>query len=234
MYRFSMNYANPLNYANKKKEEPIKIFDKTKTFYVCSFGGCGSTALFHYLSNFGNVEHVHDRFPPQKLAYIGNKNTSEPTYSEWFNKTEVPEAELKNIKVIYIYRNPIDVIYSRYVLSNGEPHIEHLKHIMCMNDGNVRMSDIINSKKDLYGLEHFFNNYATVKEERNYKIYCVKYEMFWDNISLFNKLLGVPDIKSLYPVKNERKKRVPFEKELYSIYLRLMNKMNSLKFIEIY
>ena len=43
----------------------------------------------------------------------------------------------------------------------------------------------------MYKIEEFFDNY-TQKKERNYKIYCVKYEQFWDNISLFNKVFRIP------------------------------------------
>ena len=69
--------------------------------------------------------------------------------------------------------------------------------------------------------------------ERNYNIYCIKYELFWDNIFLFNLLLGVPDIKSLYPVKQEKQKHFQFLAELTAIYNSLINKMKSMRFIEI-
>lgn len=60
MHRFSLNFINtPTN----NKTTP-NIFDKNKVFYVCSSGGCGSTILFNYLKNFGNVYHIHDRYPP--------------------------------------------------------------------------------------------------------------------------------------------------------------------------
>ena len=202
MNRFSLNYLsqsnNPVNINARLQSKPV--FNKKLTFYVCSFGGSGSTVLFNYLSQFGNVEHVHDRFPPSKLTYVGNKNvnteTSLPVYSEWFNTIEVPEKELPNIKVIFIYRNPLDVIYSRFALPNGQPHVEHLKHIKCQNNGDIKLRDVLNSKTDLYGMEEFFDSYTT-SNNRNYKIYCVKYEMLWENIGALNQILGIPDIPLL-------------------------------------
>jgi hypothetical protein len=45
--------------------------------------------------------------------------------------------------------------------------------------------------------------------------------------------LGIPDIKTLYPTKNERQKRYTYLKELSIIYYRLIMKMNSMPFIKI-
>ena len=209
----------------------MKYFNKDLNFYICSSGGCGSTILTNYLSNFGKVYHIHDRFPPDKLCYIGRVNTDEDIYNEWFNSVEIPEDKLHLYKVIFIYRNPIDVIFSRFIQPSG-PNIPHLKHIKCINNGLIGLGDIINNKMDLYGLEEFYDNYA-VKKERNYKIYCVKYEMFFNNISLFNKALGIPDIKTLYPVKNERIKKYMYLKELTLIYKSLIIKMEKMPFISI-
>ena len=55
-------------------------FDKDMNYYICSYGGSGSTVLFNYLSNFGNVYHIHDRYPPLNLSYVGNQNTNINTY----------------------------------------------------------------------------------------------------------------------------------------------------------
>jgi len=217
--------------ANPQPSNQQPIFNKNMNYYICSFGGSGSTILFKYLSNFGNVYHIHDRFPSKKLKYVGNKNTDKDVYSEWFNDIEIDEKEVQNYKVIYIYRNPLKVIYSRCAQKNG-PNVEHLKHIMCDNNGNIHLNDVLRTNKDLYKLEEFFDNYTT-KTERNYKIYCVKYEQFWDNISLFNKTIGIPDIKQLYPVKKECNKKIYHVNKLYPIYYSLINKMNKMKFIEI-
>ena len=98
-----MKYVIILFYMNEK---PV--------FYVCSFGGCGSTMLTQYLSNFGKTKHIHSRNPPSQLTYVGEENTSNPIYREWFNYTPVNQNELHKYKVIYIYRNPLNAIYSRF------------------------------------------------------------------------------------------------------------------------
>ena len=214
----------------------VKIDAKTHVhtnmnYYICSFGGSGSTVLFQYLSNFGNVYHIHDRYPPIKLQHVGKNNAIEEIYSEWFNKIEIPESEINNYKIIFIYRNPIKVIYSR-LTQKDNPNIPHLQHIMCDNNGDISLSDVLKSNRDLYKLEQFFDNY-TSKQERNYRIYCVKYEQFWDNIPFFNNIIGIPDIKELYPIKHETRKQIRYATQLTSIYWSLINKMNNKAFIEL-
>jgi hypothetical protein len=214
-----------------KKHNINNFYNKDMNYYICSSGGCGSTIIFNYLSNFGNVYHIHDRYPPKKLQYIGKENTQKDVYNEWFNGVEIPEDKLKNYKIIFIYRHPIQVIFSRFAQTKG-PNIPHLQHIKCLNNGNINIFDVIRLKKDLYGIEQFFDNY-TIPTDRNYEIYSLKYELFWNNISAFNQIIGIPDIKELYPVKQERPKTFSFVKELSFIYNSLINKMNEMRFIEI-
>lgn len=204
---------------------------KNMNYYICSSGGCGSTILYNYLSNFGNVYHIHDRYPPDKLCYIGRENTEEDIYSEWFNNVEIPDDKLHLYKVIFIYRNPIDVIFSRFIQPKG-PNINHLQHIKCINNGLIGLGDLLKTGKDLYGLEEFYDNY-TIEKKRNYQIYCIKYEYFFYNIELFNKVLGIPDIKQLYPIKKERAKPYTYLRELSLIYHNLIMKMKSMPFIKI-
>jgi len=53
----------------------------------------------------------------------------------------------------------------------------------------------LRERKDLYKMEEFFNNYTTISSERNYDIYSIKYELFFNNLSFFNYLMNIPDIK---------------------------------------
>lgn len=201
-------------------EKPRPYFNPEMTYYVCSYGGCGSYMLCDYLRNFGNVEHIHSRKPPLKLEYIGAKNTSNPVYGEWFNGVEIPESELDHYKVIYLYKDPVKAIYSRF------KNPDHLRHVQC--DPTITLEQVIESKKDLYGLEEFFDHYTSNTEKRNYPIYCVKYEDFWDHLSVFNQELGLPDVPALYPVKKETPRQEPHHEVLYQIYDRLLKKMNQM------
>ena len=225
------DFLSRVNNNTKISTDAVNHFNKNMNYYICSFGGSGSTILYNYLSNFGNVYHIHDRFPPIKLQHVGKNNTTEDVYSEWFNKIEIPETDIKNYKIIFIYRNPIKVIYSRLTQVNN-PNIPHLQHIMCDNNGDISLAQVLTTRQDLYKLEQFFDNY-TIKQERNYRIYCIKYEQFWDNIPFFNKIIGIPDVKELYPIKYETPKPIRYREQLSDIYSSLINKMNSKTFIEL-
>ena len=188
-------------------------------YYVCSYGGSGSKILTKYLNKFGTAYHVHSRFPPEYLTYTGRN-----TYSEWFSNINIPDNEINNYKVIFIYKDPIKAIYSRFT------NPEHLKHIQC--DNKITLEDVIEQNKDLYGIEEFFNNYTTSKN-RNYKIYCVKYEELFNNFEEFNKILELPNIKEYYPTLKETDKSDICDKRLDAIYKPLKDRMDKMKFIEI-
>lgn len=233
MSRFLLTFSDNSNksyYNNLQQPKSNTYFNKNMNYYICSSGGCGSTILFNYLSNFGNVYHIHDRYPPNKLQYVGSKNTSEDINAEWFNGIEIPENELTNYKVIFIYRHPIPVIFSRFAQKYG-PNTKHLQNIKCENDGNINFFNVLRERKDLYKMEEFFNNYTTIVSDRNYDIYCIKYELFFNNIGFFNKIMNIPDIKELYPIKSESHKKYQYVNDLIYIYKNLIQKMNKMAFI---
>lgn len=208
-----------------------------KTFYVCSFGGSGSTMLYRYLRNFGKAYHIHSRAPPDMLSHVGNDRATQPTYSEWFNTTPLIDAELANTVVIFIYRNPVDVIMSRCVCLNqrGAANVNHQKHIQCPNRCDISIQDIIQSREDLFGLESFFDTYTTSRAQRNYPIICIKYESLFDNWHRINKLLHIPNVPSLYPTRKETTRHIPehYKTVLYEIYAPLINKMNKMAWCHI-
>jgi uncharacterized protein YlbG (UPF0298 family) len=189
-----------------------------KTFYVCSYGGSGSTMLTKSLKKFGNVEHVHSRNPPDKLQYIG-KNGGGDAFFEWFNGIDVPDDEIENYYVIYIYRNPSFAIPSKF-----ENPI-HLRNIEC--DTKIRMKNVIDSSTDLYKINEFYNNYTSNKK-RNYIIYSIKYEEIFDKQDELSKLLGIGKLNLI-----NKSVRTESNKELDEIYKDLINTMNNNSFIMI-
>lgn len=205
---------SPTVYANKSS----KYYDSSRYFYVCCYGGCGSWMLIKYLINFGNAVHIHSRKPPEELSYVGNINNNNSNYYfEHFNNIKVPNDQIINYTVIFLHRKPIKAIYSRFRLP------KHLDNIGC--DNKVTIQDVLGTKKDLYGIEEFFDNY-TIPNNRNYKINCVKYEDFFDNMNVTND-------PNLYPKKIERWNDYKDYDKLYSVYEKLFSKINKLKFIQI-
>lgn len=152
-----------------------------KTFFVCSYGGSGSKMLCNALSKYGDVKHVHSRNPPDKLEYVyqnwidGVPLPNEETKSkhlEWFSGVAVPIDEIKNYYIIYIYRNPSFSIPSRFI------NPDHLFNIQC--NPNVKFENVLKTGNDLYKIKEFHYNYTKPNSNRNYKIYCVKYEDIFD------------------------------------------------------
>jgi hypothetical protein len=190
----------------------------TKVFYVCSFGGCGSKMLCDYLRQFGTVKHVHSRFPPATLTEI---NTN-----EWFSHTPIKDTDLHNYYVLYIYRDPVKAILSRFT------HPAHLNHIQ--SNPAITLPQVLASKKDLYGIGNFFDNYTTPGIKRNYKIYCLKYEDLFKKIGELNKVLHLQCFNNNYPVEKTREK--PFNIDvvtLQKIYAPLRERMDKMPFIKI-
>ena len=68
-----------------------------KTFYICSYGGCGSKLLTDALSKYGEVAHIHSRKPPDLLEYVGNHSANNFNWHpEWFNGVKIPNNEINN------------------------------------------------------------------------------------------------------------------------------------------
>ena len=201
------------------------MINSKKTFYVCSYGGSGSTYLCNALKAYGNTKHIHSRNPPSELEYVGNAGGGR-TYEEWFNGIKIPQNKVNNYYVIFIYRNPIMSLYSRF-----GPN--HLIHIQCEEDvcnKKINLDDIVKEMKDLYGIEEFYNNYAHCTKKRNYKIICIKYEELFKKQDQLSKILGIGPLNF---VKKERKHIYTHMDKLNILYKDLINKMMSNEFIMI-
>ena len=198
-------------------------YDKNKKFYVCSYGGSGSKMLCQYLGYFGDVYHLHSRHPPSALTKTGYDDKS--TYDEWFNTTELTEEELKNYKVIFIYRDPLRSIYSRY---NNESILKNVQAPF----PTTTLQEVVDQKKDLFGIEDFFDHYTKI-QFKNYPIYCIKYELLWDHFPLFNTVMNIPDLPERYPKKYEIKREEVHKDVLSEIYQSLRKKMDTMQFLEI-
>lgn len=191
-----------------------------KTFYVCSYGGCGSKMLCKALERHGNVEHVHSRMPPRKLEFIGRRGGG-TTYIEWFNGVQIPEEEIDDYYVIYIYKNPVRSILSRFT----DPlHLDHIQ-----TNRNTTIQDVVDSSKDLYGVKEFYGNY-TQPGNRNYSIYCVKYEDIFEKQDELSELLG---IGKLGIEKRETNRVHKDYDKLSEIYKDLIETMENNKFITV-
>lgn len=173
--------------------------------YIFTYGGCGSKMLLRSLIRINHkIFHSHMRDIPKESKYLWGgqiRNTPEP-----LNLNEQKY-------VLYIYKDPVKAIYSR--LDNPA----HLKNLGL--DPNIKIEDLIREKKDLYKLEEYFDIF-TQPAGRDYPIYCIKYDNFFDNIEYISEQIG------LKINKMERKETIreyPHEKELREIYKSLDDKI---------
>lgn len=187
-----------------------------KVFYVCSYGGCGSKMLCSALKKYGKVRHIHSRKPPTNLEYIGKEHGG-TVYSEWFNGIPIPKDDINRYHVIYIYRNPVKAIISRFRIR------KHLYHVQA--DMDITMDDVVETKKDLYGVEEFYTNYVTPAKNRNYKIYCVRYEDIFRKQNKLSRMLGIGALNLVRKEKYRAEKEEKYAEKLGEIYQSLNDKM---------
>ena len=161
-------------YQERLKNAPHKTFpvDGRPVFYVCSYGGSGSTMLAKFLSQYGTAYHIHSRKPPQQLTY-----PIDARFIDNFSDVPVLETELARCHVIYIFKNPTQSQISVY----GAHHRVHLEY---PNPDNHELYPpslreyALGGKNTLSYGQHY-NNYMCTAD-RNYKIIGVNYHKLWD------------------------------------------------------
>ena len=233
------NKPNNLNFTwDKSLQNKIDSFDFFKhienvpirKFFVCSWGGCGSKMLCKYLNNFGKSYHFHDRFIPNYITYpfiIRNKNW---TYDDccYFSNIIIENYNIKNYTVIYLYRNPIYSIYSRFI-KNSHGNVKlHLQNILCDNI-NTTLDEILKKEEDLYKLTEFYDNFVNNNNHCNYDIHCIKFEQFFKKLNEFNNYFGLKSNIEL--IEKTYKKNMPNYDNLHIIYKNLIDKQDKNGFI---
>lgn len=179
------------------------------SYYVCSYGGCGSTMICDFLKKYSQeVYHIHDRYPPKDLTT--------PIW-ERFGK----EKKRGKSIVIYLYAYPEHSLLSWSAF--GELH---WKNIMVKKENIPLISSDrnaeIESEQDFIGYEDFFNNYVYGK--RNYDTICIDYHRIWDNLpAIFSALEIEPDFIGEFPKKKLKSfdKKYVAQKKFYNLRLKM-------------
>tara|TARA_A100001037_G_scaffold287811_1_gene297748 strand:- start:975 stop:1538 length:564 start_codon:yes stop_codon:yes gene_type:complete len=144
-------------------------------FYVCSYGGCGSTVLTNSLRHHGHAYHIHDRNPPRELRL---------PEGEQFGETIDPNPDLA--RVIFIYSRPE---YSQ--ATSCAWGIQHWRNIGVQHPETIQQDrkKYAEENIDRIGLEEFFNNY--LHKPRTYRVLYVNYHYLWQYEEEFWRFLGV-------------------------------------------
>jgi hypothetical protein len=185
-------------------------YDESNIFYIYSFNENYASTI---LSNYlKNFGKVYNNYEYEPPKNISN-------------------SEIHKYKVIYIYRNPISMILD-IIKNNNE---DELKIIRLIEDSVI-------TQTDLFRIENSFDNFTnmTPKINRNYGIFCIKYETMFDHLKVINNILGIQDVEELYPIRNDidHKDYSSIIKEidleiLNKIYKQLIKKMSYMHFISL-
>ena len=196
----------------------------TRKFFVCSWGGCGSTTLCKYLNNFGKTYHIHDRYPKEHLCYPVNHKDSSwlPSECSQFSSHQIEHYNLKNYTFIFLIANPVKSIFSRFIKNKYCNYKEHLRYISCKD---IELEEVIHSGKDLYKLNEFYYNYVNCKKK--YNIYLINFDYIFENIDNINNILKIPKNK-LFPKRID--KHYIYNDLVVSIYKNLSNRISKINF----
>lgn len=181
-----------------------------RLFLVCSYGGSGTSMLTRKLVKYGTARPIHS-LPPAKLE--GYRDCV-------FSGEELSEEELNKTTVIYIYKNPVNAVYSRY-------NKEHFRRYLRFENS---FDDLVEQKRDVFNLEKFFDAWTDPSTERNYKVICVKYDEIFEKEEELCKVLG---IGKLGLVKRETKREMPHRDIVEKVYEKLNQKIEAMPFIKV-
>jgi hypothetical protein len=115
--------------------------------------------LAAFLGNYGDAHHIHSRRPPTRLCHAGGVGADgQPVYYEWFNDAmEMTDECAARATVVFIYRDPIYVLGSRFYCPTHRAHVqvtpEHTHSEISEQYAFAR------ADTDVYGIEEFYDNY---------------------------------------------------------------------------
>lgn len=193
-----------------------------RVFYICSYTGCGTMLLTNAIRKQRKlVKIIHDKNIPTKLEFVGNDaiqitDTNMPPFK--FNGIKIPDEFTNKFTVIYIYKNPINSIYSRLYRKGFSQYISSTSE-------EISFDEVIEKEQDLYGLEEFFDNYTTVDNNRNYKIICVNYEHLFEKQNELSEFLGLEPLNLIKMETIHEQKNYDI---LIKIYQNLIDKFKTL------
>ncbi|HHJ40429.1 MAG: hypothetical protein AXA67_07970 [Methylothermaceae bacteria B42] len=199
------------NYSRKAKELYRKYISQ-QAFLVAGLGRCGTTLLTEALINSG--------LNPS-MIFLENLRTFSDYKGGYLYKTHdyPPPTMPENVKVIYLFRNPMNIALSAYKKIN-EWGLVHHKHFH--SDLFRPNEDIL--ERDTLHLERQFDSWF---RPQKFSFISVKYENLFDDstLSLLNDFLNVElKFKNILPSSTDFKKHPKHEK-LLNAYGSLANKI---------
>jgi hypothetical protein len=189
---------NQVKHQRNTKKQKGNMLNQ-KTFFICSYGGCGSKMLITFLKKYGNVVHIHDRVPPRNLCMVQRKSDNDATFTHQL----ISNNSLNKAFVIYIFRDPTEAQVSRWNLN----HFTHIQVPNLQQNSTIisTPTEYIKNNQNLLKYDEFHNNYTT-PNQRNYRIYAINYHKLFvpGNILKLCQILKLPkNACATFPRKRE-------------------------------
>lgn len=205
------------------------------TIVVASLGRCGSTLMVNSLAKaYKRQEHRRDII--RLDDHINEYHTSDKTIDRGFDSKESekkkgqflkgyvykthdypPPYLPKNVKVIFIFANPIDIVLSAKTLDKipvkglNNDNFTHLDlHIRNLR-GNFEEKNLL-FQKDVLKLSDNFNAWH---KKHSFPLMTLRYETMWNYIDLVRWFTGFKNF-NLPPHKKRRDLTLDYDQEILS------------------
>ncbi len=161
--------------------------EKSIELLVCSYGGTGTTMLIRFLSDYFRCNSEDDG--------DGLKHTD-----------KIPVSRNKDLKLIYLYGDPIDAVYSLFRREFFNLHSRKLLRsypkLAPIAVGTTLPAYAEEGVDRLKFQQHFDNWY---KRDQFFPVLFIKYERLWENLPILFEYLGIPtDQIDRFPKKRAR------------------------------
>jgi hypothetical protein len=199
-----------------------RVLPKKIEVLVVSFGGVGTTSLIKYISKYKKTNDCDD--------YDGYKHLSIPPVS--FNK---------NIKVLYVYGDPILACNSLFRRGFHRAQSIKLQKYSSNKKGRINtketIEDYANKGIDKLFFEQHFNNWFC-----NYSLnpsMFIRFDDMWENVDKIVEFLELPiDAVKCFPEKKERNSSysaldITLLKDLEKMYLPFASRLQSFPTVKV-
>mmetsp|Transcript_15650 Transcript_15650/g.25460 ORF Transcript_15650/g.25460 Transcript_15650/m.25460 type:complete len:437 (+) Transcript_15650:103-1413(+) len=204
--------------------------EKRRSYIIASYGGSGSKMFCGLIAMsparlVNYIWHVHDPEPSFRKLHAPLKHprlrrVTIKKGQDWRNvqfmdsdlnnkqkMVEIPEDKVDDFRFVFLYRNPIEAMLSRYFYG----HCKNLRGDCGASDRQFpSYRQYAKEKGDRMRLEEHYDNYVTKQmgnDNRNYPIIALNYHKLWDQLPEVLDLLGLPSaLAARFPPRQEKRR----------------------------
>jgi hypothetical protein len=156
---------------------------------VTSFGGTGTTMLYHFLERCGAD------VPKDSHDWIPWKHQRVPP-----SNSEVP----RGFRALYLFSNPMNAVLSVFRRDYQHWHVERIGGNVDAWDESWVLDDYLAQEDDIFRLADHFHNWTSAN--RDYPIMLLRFGALWDHLPEVFAFLGLPSSHMTeFPEKEKRR-----------------------------